>query len=217
MYSTLILLLLLSAVALQFALKSTVKKHLKTLGPRPETGAQVARTLLDRQGLPHVTVEETSSKLSDHYDPRGKVVRLSADIYHGQGVAAQAIAAHECGHAAQDAEAMALLRLRGQLALPLSAASWLAPLMVMVGVMVHFTALYWLGALIFAALLAFHLITLPVEFDASRRALTALHQLRYLDGRNVGGARRVLGMAAMTYVIAALMAFVQLLQILTRR
>jgi Zn-dependent membrane protease YugP len=168
------------------------------------TGAQVARRVLDASGLTGVPVHATPGELSDHYDPRDKTVHLSESTYASPTVAAAAIAAHEVGHAVQHAKGNALLRLRTSMAPATMAASrfWFVPLML--GFVTGAAGFIWLAVAIFAVTVAFHLVTLPVEVDASRRAMGQLHQLGLVSDDERSGARRVLTAAASTYLVAAL-------------
>lgn len=167
------------------------------------TGAQVARRVLDANGLTDVSVSSTPGQLSDHYDPRDRTVHLSASTYDSPTVAGAAIAAHEVGHAVQHAHGNALLRLRTSMAPATAAASkfWFIPLML--GFFTGTLGFIWLAIAIFALTVVFHLVTLPVEIDASRRAMGQLHQLGLVTDGERSGARKVLTAAASTYLVAA--------------
>lgn len=171
------------------------------------TGAQVARLILDAQGLRDVAVEAAAGMLSDHYDPRTRTLRLSPAVYHAPTVAAAGIAAHEAGHAIQDAEDYALLEARTWIVPGVQLASQIAPWLFIAGLTFGSAHLAWAGAILFGSSSLFALLTLPVEFDASARALNLLIGHGIVTGEEqVNGVRKVLGAAAWTYVAAAMSA-----------
>lgn len=171
------------------------------------TGAEVARYILNKRGLAEIRVEPTKGVLSDHYDPRGKVLRLSEAVYGVRSVAAAGIAAHEAGHAIQDADDYLPLEARSFIVPVVRAGSAVAPLVFFGGMMLQIQGAMMIGALLFGLSSLFSLITLPVEFDASRRALKLLEGLGIIqDEGEMSGARKVLGAAAWTYVAAAISA-----------
>jgi Zn-dependent membrane protease YugP len=186
------------------------------------TGAQVARMILDSSGLSHVPVEPTqprgrslsnsaSPDLDDHYDPREKVLRLSPRVYGTASVAAIAVAAHEAGHALQDAQGYTLMRARTAIVPVANLGSQLGGFLVVIGVVFHMTALAWLGLIAFAAAVLFSLLTLPVELDASSRAMKLLTNMGIVDRTEHGQARSVLTAAAFTYVAGLSVAVLNLL------
>lgn len=195
----------------QYKVKSAFGKFSQVRTARGITGAQVARYLLDSEGLTNVQVEETQGMLSDHYDPRTKVLRLSPEVYRGPSVAAAGIAAHEMGHALQDAQNYGFLGLRSAMVPSVQIGSWLGPLIFMAGLFMQFTGLAWAGVLLFGATAAFALVTLPVEFDATRRAKRLLTERGILVPQEMQGVNSVLDAAALTYVAAALQAIGTLL------
>lgn len=173
------------------------------------SGAQVARYFLDSNGLNHIQIEQTGGKLSDHYDPRAKVLRLSSDVFNGISVAAAGIAAHEAGHAIQDAQAYGPLTIRSIMVPTVSLGSWLGPIIFAVGLFFAGqtgTAIAWFGLGIFALTAIFSLITLPVEIDASRRAKEWLSTSGVIHSGEMNGINTVLDAAAWTYVAAAIQA-----------
>ena len=189
--------------------KGAFKKYGKVRTARGVTGAEVARTLLDAQGLYDVKIEESKGFLSDHYDPRKKVLRLSPEVYNDPSVAAAGVAAHEMGHAMQHARGYFPLKFRSAF-LPLAQfGSTLAPWLFIIGLLLQFTALSWIGLVLFGAAVVFTLITLPVEFDASKRAKKLLVNNGVLIGDEVKGVDKVLDAAALTYVAAAVAALGQ--------
>jgi Zn-dependent membrane protease YugP len=170
-------------------------------------GAQVARRLLDAQGLNQVAVESTPGMLSDHYDPRSKTLRLSQEVYFAPTVAAAGIAAHEAGHALQDAEDYFPLEARTYIVPLVQLASKTAPWLFIAGMMLQAPTLIWVGIILFGASSLFALITLPVEFNASARAKKLLVQHRIIQGEEqISGVEKVLSAAAWTYVAAAVSA-----------
>ncbi len=194
----------------QNKVKSNFEKYRNVMTIQGVTGAEVARALLNSQNLSHVTVEETSGFLGDHYDPTKKVLRLSKDVYHGKSVAAAGIAAHEMGHALQDAEQYGALVLRSNMVTSVKVGSWVGPLLFLVGLFIH-PGLAIIGLLFFAATVLFSLVTLPVEYDASRRAKKLLVSQGILQKQELQGVKKVLDAAALTYVAVALQAITTLL------
>lgn len=198
--------MILGGVA-QSWVKSNVMKYSRVPLRQGLTGAEVARYILDNRGLQGVGIEPAKGILSDHYDPRGKVLRLSEAVYGVRSIAAAGIAAHEAGHAIQDAEDYLPLEARSAIVPLVKAGSTMAPLVFFGGLMIGSQPIMWVGALLFGVSSLFALITLPVEFDASRRALKHLEGLGILTGEGeMDGARQVLRAAAWTYVAAAVAA-----------
>jgi len=181
------------------------------------TGAQVAARVCELGGAEGIQIEMTPGKLSDHYDPTSRVLRLSADNYHGRSVAAAAIAAHEAGHAIQHATRYPMLALRSAYVPAASLGSWLSFPMLFGGMLLGIPQLIFLGIALFSAVVLFQLITLPVEFDASARAKRVLADSGLItDEEEMQGVRSVLGAAAMTYVAATIQALLTLLYYLWR-
>lgn len=174
------------------------------------TGKEIARNILDQHGLTDVRVEPIRGFLTDHYDPTQKVVRLSEAVYEQSSVAAISVAAHECGHAIQHQEDYGALVLRHRLMPLFQFTSGLAPWLILAGLFFQVTGLFLLGILFFSVAVLFHLITLPIEFNASTRAEKILLHQSYIDGNEQAGVREVLGSAAFTYVASALIALMEL-------
>jgi len=171
------------------------------------TGAEVARHLLDAQGLQNVRIESTPGMLSDHYDPRTKVLRLSEQVYYAPSVAAAGIAAHEAGHALQDAEDYLPMEARTYIVPIVQLASQIAPWLFVSGLMLQLSTLTWIGVILFGSSFFFALLTLPVELNASARAKELLVSHGIIQGREqIVGVEKVLGAAAWTYVAAAVSA-----------
>ena len=197
---------LLPALALAFYAQMKVRnayaKWTKVPNSRGITGVDVARTILGPEGLYDVQVEGTPGQLTDHYDPRSKKLRLSAGVAQQPSVAALAIVAHEIGHAEQDHTGYALLKLRGAIVPAVTVSSWVAPILFFIGLLLGLTQLAWLGIILFGIGAVFALVTLPVELDASRRAMRLLQTYQLADGSELQGAKSVLDAAALTYVAA---------------
>ncbi|MGI0484429.1 zinc metallopeptidase [Pantanalinema rosaneae CENA516] len=210
-------LLLIPGMLLMFwaqnRVQGTYRKYSEIPSTMGMTGAQVAATILKRMGVHDVAVEPVAGELTDHYDPSAKAVRLSEGIYNSNSLAAAAVAAHECGHVLQDVEGYKPMNLRAALVPAANLGSNLGPLLVMAGLIFGaVNVLIPIGIAMFAAVIIFHLVTLPVEFDASSRALQLIDQLGILQGEENRAARQVLNAAALTYVATALYAVLQLAQ-----
>ncbi|RIH90929.1 putative neutral zinc metallopeptidase [Calidithermus terrae] len=199
----LMIVVFIATLGIQFWLQRTYARYSRVANARGLTGAQVARTILDAHGLHGVRVEPVPGALTDHYDPMQKVVRLSEPNYASPSSAALAVAAHEVGHAIQDAKGYAWLRVRAQLLPVANIGSMFGPWIFLLGMLMSFNeTLMSVGIWLFGAAALFQLVTLPVEFDASNRALAILQRMNFLDNREMGGARAVLTAAALTYVAA---------------
>lgn len=196
--------------------KSSFAHYSRVRASRGMTGAQVAREILRRNNLGDVQVVETNGMLSDHYDPRSRTVRLSPDVYREPSVASIAVAAHEVGHALQHAKSYAPLALRTA-AVPLAQFGSWAPWIIMIGgLWFHSMHAVYAGVILFSAVVAFQIITLPVEFNASTRAKAELANMGLVTSADAKGVSKVLSAAAMTYVAAALTAVMTLLYYLFR-
>jgi Zn-dependent membrane protease YugP len=194
--------------------RSSYKKYSKQMSASGLTGAQVARMILDRNGLSNVKVEPVAGQLTDHYDPRTKTVRLSEGNFGENSIAGVSVAAHECGHAIQDGTGYVPMKLRAGLfpIVTFSSQIWM-PLFIM-GIFIGAPFFFQLAAILFMAVLAFHVVTLPVEINASTRAYGLLTRYGVLSSREAAGTRRVLTAAAFTYIAAALTALLTLLYLL---
>ena len=203
---------ILFTIYAQFKVTSTTSRYLKVRSQRGFTGEQVARQILDANGLYNVNIEMVRGHLSDHYDPRRKVVRLSQDVYYGNSITSVSVAAHECGHAIQHAKGYVQLNLRSSLVPVVNFASNISWLLIALGFVMRGPFLE-IGILLFSASVLFQIITLPVEFNASNRAIVQLSNMGVLEGKEVSQGRRVLTAAALTYVAAALTSVLQLLRL----
>ncbi len=168
------------------------------------TGAEVARLMLDRNGLTNIQIEQVSGTLSDHYDPSSKTLRLSQGVYSSPSVAAAGVAAHETGHAIQDATNYGPLKIRSIMVPTVRIGSWIGPIVFMVGLALSSINLAWIGIILFSATAIFSLVTLPVEFNASERAKEWLANSGVIYSSEVEGVHKVLDAAALTYVAGAL-------------
>jgi Zn-dependent membrane protease YugP len=195
----------------QSKVKGTYRRYAQIPSKMGMTGAQVAELILNKMNVRNVRVEPVAGELTDHYDPSAKAVRLSQGIYNSTSLSAAAVAAHECGHVLQDVEDYKFMNFRAALVPMVNLGSNLGPMLIMAGLIFNILGLAWVGVFFFAAVLLFHLITLPVEFDASRRALQLIDEYGILQGEEHKGARAVLQAAAYTYVATAFYALLNLL------
>ncbi|MDO5689375.1 MAG: zinc metallopeptidase [Tissierellia bacterium] len=211
-YFLMIIAVIISAFA-QFKVKSTFSSYLRVRNKQGITGREVARMILDREGLYDVQIQMVEGTLSDHYDPRTKIVRLSKEVYSGDTIASVSVAAHEVGHAMQDAFGYAPLSFRSALAPVVSFSSNFVWIAVMLGIFFSMPALINIGIYLFMATVVFQLVTLPVELNASKRALAQLEN-GIVTGDEIPGAKKVLGAAALTYVAATIVSVLQLIRLL---
>lgn len=212
-YLILIPAILISAWA-QFKVSSTFNKYSTVRSINGYTGAQVARILLNDAGLQEVEIQQVPGRLSDHYDPRAKVLRLSSDVYGSTSVASIGVAAHEVGHAIQDKESYSALVFRNAIVPVVNFSSSLSWILFFIGILFSYSSLVTIGIILFSVVVLFQLVTLPVEFNASSRALKILEARGILYDKEVDGARKVLSAAALTYVAATLMAVLQLVRLI---
>ena len=212
-YLILIPAILISAWA-QFKVSRTFNKYSTVRSINGYTGAQVARILLNDAGLQEVEIQQVPGRLSDHYDPRAKVLRLSSDVYGSTSVASIGVAAHEVGHAIQDKESYSALVFRNAIVPVVNFSSSLSWILFFIGILLSYSTLVTIGIILFSVVVLFQLVTLPVEFNASSRALKLLEARGILYDKEVEGARKVLSAAALTYVAATLMAVLQLVRLI---
>ncbi len=214
--STIILVLigaLISGLA-SFNVQRTYNKYSKIRNSRGITSNQVAEHILHSAGIYDVRIERVNGNLTDHYSPNEKVLRLSDTVYGQTSVAALGVAAHECGHAIQDLENYGPLRLRAASVPLANVGSWISWPIILIGLLIGYTPLAQIGVFLFTFVVFFQLITLPVEFDASARALRILNQDHILEGEEHQGATKVLKAAALTYVAALFNTILQLLRLI---
>ncbi|MBN8207966.1 zinc metallopeptidase [Bacillus sp. NTK071] len=203
-------LLLIIPLWAQSRVKSAYKKYSKVPNSSGMTGAQVARKILDENGLYSVSVEEVRGHLSDHYDPRSKTVRLSSGNFHGVSVAGAAIAAHEVGHAIQDEEDYAPLRFRHTLVPVANLGSNFSYFIILAGILMSSANFILLGIIFMSAAVLFQMVTLPVEFNASNRAMEQIVSTGVIRNDEERETKKVLNAAALTYVAAAVVALLEL-------
>ncbi|RSL33444.1 Zn-dependent protease [Salibacterium salarium] len=202
--------LLIIPIWAQSKVKKSYKKYSKVSNSSGMTGAEVAKRILNENGIYNVAVEPVKGQLSDHYDPSKKVVRLSEDNYYGTSVAGQAVASHEVGHAIQDAEEYAFLRFRSSLAPAANLGSNMSFFLIIAGLLIGMTELFFVGIVFMSAAVLFQLVTLPVEFNASNRAMTQIVSTGIIRNNEEKETKKVLDAAALTYVAAALVAVLEL-------
>lgn len=198
----------------QSKVSTTFAKYSKVYSGRGMTAADVARKILNLNGLSDIPVERVAGNLTDHFDPRARVIRLSDSTYSSTSVGAIGVAAHEVGHAVQHAKGYVPIKVRNAIVPVVQFSSYLAWPLAIIGIIVGNPSLANFGVLLFSATVAFQLITLPVEFNASTRAIKTLDENFILEGDELKGARKVLGAAALTYVAAAAVAIGNLLRLL---
>lgn len=215
------MLILLPALILsfyaQYKVQSTFNRYIRVGNYGGYTGAEVARRILDSQGLGDIPVDMVGGYLSDHYDPRKKVLRLSEQVYRGSSIASIGVAAHEAGHAIQHANGYAPLSIRNAIVPIAGFGSQASFLLIFLGLFMGAMAMVDIGIYLFLAVVAFQLITLPVEFNASSRAIELLSSQGFVTGTEERNVRQVLNAAALTYVAAAATAIAQLFRLLMLR
>ena len=203
--------MLLAGIA-QIRVSTTFNRWSKVASSRGLTGARAAEAVLRFHGVYDVRIERVSGRLSDHYDPRSNVIRLSDSVYGVNSVAAVGVAAHEAGHAVQYAQGYGPIRVRSAI-IPLSnIGSQLSIVFILIGLFLYSQTLFGIGVLLFSVAVVGQLVTLPVEFNASRRAIVTLESGDFLDNQELKGAKKVLSAAAMTYVAALVVSLAQLLR-----
>ncbi|ADQ15003.1 zinc metallopeptidase [Halanaerobium hydrogeniformans] len=205
---------LLIAVYAQYKVKSTFNQYSEIYSDSGLTGAEAARKIMQNKNITGVNIKKTSGNLTDHYDPKNRVLNLSQDVYSSSSIAAIGVAAHEAGHALQDAESYKPLAMRASLVPAANLGSSLGLPMAIFGFFIRADFLILTGFVLFSAAFLFHLVTLPVEFNASNRAIAQLQTNSYLSSEEIKGAKKVLRAAAFTYVAATLVALANLLRIL---
>jgi len=211
-YIIYIILLMLIPIWAQSKVKSTYKKYSQRPTSSSMTGAEVARKILDDNGLYDVQIGQTRGTLTDHYDPRKKVIKLSEGIYHGRSMASSAVAAHEVGHAIQDQQEYAFLRFRSALVPIANFGSNISFFFILAGILLSASNMILLGIIFMSAAVLFQLVTLPVEFDASNRAMAQLVSSGVIRNNEERETKKVLNAAALTYVAAALVAVAELVR-----
>lgn len=215
-YLILVVPALLLAIWAQVQVKTTYRKYSRVPNSRGMTGAYAAQAVLNFYGITDVRIERVSGNLTDHYDPRSKVIRLSDGVYNSSTVAAIGIACHEAGHAAQHAENYAPIKIRNAIIPVCNIGSTIGIPLALIGWIFSFSILVYVGLGLYAAVFIFQVATLPVEFNASRRAIKVIDETQLLRDDEIGGAKKVLAAAAMTYVASMMVSLANLLRLLLR-
>ena len=214
MYNLIFLITIVITLASQAYISSTYKKTKKIMAKSNLSGKEVARKILDENGLREIQIAMVPGDLSDHYDPAKKMVCLSPDIYENASLASVAVASHECGHALQDKEGFAFLRVRRSMVPLVNFASKAGYVIILISVMMSLLKLLWVGIILEMVILLFQLVTLPVEFDASNRALKQISQLRIVEETEHQSCKKMLTAAALTYVASVATAILEILRLL---
>lgn len=210
----LVILIILIPLIAQIGVSGNYRKYKKVKNTKELTGYDVARKILDENGLGDIYIVETTGELTDHYDPTKRVVRLSSNIYHGQTVAAMSVAAHECGHAVQDKEGYTFMRIRSAIFPMVNVATSVSYWIILLGFLFELLDLVYIGIALTCLGLLFQIVTLPVEFDASKRAGVFLKEYNLATEDESKGVKKMLGAAAMTYVAGVLASALQILRLI---
>lgn len=208
------LIIILIPIVAQINISTSYGKYKKKNNSNGISGFEVARKILDANGLEDIYVVETSGNLTDHYDPSRKVIKLSKDIFHGESIAAAAVAAHECGHAIQDKDNYTFMRIRSFLVPVVNLVSSFSWIVIFIGLLTEYFNIFVFGIGLISIGLLFQIITLPVEFDASRRAKVELEKLNLVGSGEETGVSKMLGAAAMTYVAGVLTSLLEIIRLI---
>lgn len=208
-----IIVILIPLIA-QIGVSSNYQKYKRVKNTKELTGYDVARKILDENGLGDIYIVETRGELTDHYDPTKRVVRLSSDIYHGKTIAAMSVAAHECGHAIQDKDGYTFMRIRSAIFPIVNVATSISYWIILLGFLFELLDLIYIGIALTCLGLLFQIVTLPVEFDASKRAGVFLKEYNLATEDESKGVKKMLGAAAMTYVAGVLASALQILRLI---
>lgn len=208
-----IIVILIPLIA-QIGVSSNYQKYKRVKNTKELTGYDVARKILDENGLGDIYIVETRGELTDHYDPTKKVVRLSSDIYHGKTIAAMSVASHECGHAIQDKDGYTFMRIRSAIFPIVNVATSISYWIILLGFLFELLDLIYIGIALTCLGLLFQIVTLPVEFDASKRAGVFLKEYNLATEDESKGVKKMLGAAAMTYVAGVLASALQILRLI---
>lgn len=197
----------------QILINARYQKYSKVKNTRNITGLETARMILDKNGLQDVQVVITNGTLADHYDPKNKIIRLSKEIYNGSSIASVSVASHECGHAIQDKEEYKFLRIRASLVPFVNFSSYAGYVSIILGCLFGYFNLIWIGILFELVILLFQIVTLPVEINASKRALKELDNTHILNSNELRQGKKVLVSAALTYIASVATAIIQILRL----
>ena len=210
----LVIIVILIPLIAQIGVSSNYQKYKRVKNTKELTGYDVARKILDENGLEDIYIVETRGELTDHYDPTKKVVRLSSDIYHGKTVAAMSVASHECGHAIQDKDGYTFMRIRSAIFPIVNVATSISYWIILLGFLFELLDLIYIGIALTCLGLLFQIVTLPVEFDASKRAGVFLKEYNLATEDESKGVKKMLGADAMTYVAGVLASALQILRLI---
>ena len=208
------LVIILVPLFAQINVSASFSKYKKVDNKKKVTGFDVARKILDANGLEDIYIVETGGNLTDHYDPTRKVIKLSHDIFHGESVAAASVAAHECGHAIQDKVGYKFMRFRSLLVPVVNLVSSFSWVVILIGLLTEYFQIFIFGIGLISIGLLFQLVTLPVEFDASKRAKIELKRLKLIDSKEESYVSKMLGAAALTYVAGVLTSILEIVRLL---
>ena len=206
--------IILIPIIAQINISTSYGKYKKLGNSKKISGFEVARKILDANGLDDIYVVETSGNLTDHYDPSRKVIKLSRDIFKGESIAAMAVAAHECGHAIQDKENYTFMRIRSFLVPVVNLVSSFSWIVIFIGLLTEYFQIFYIGIALISVGLLFQLITLPVEFDASKRAKKELEKLKISNNEEAIGVKKMLTAAALTYVASVLTSVLEIIRLI---
>lgn len=198
----------------QAFVSSSYNKYMKVRTRKGISGKEVARYILDKNGLNDIEVIEVSGYLTDHYDPKNRVIRLSSGIYNNGTIAAVSVASHECGHAIQDKEGYLFMKIRSSLVPVVNFSSYAGYIAIMLGIITSSFNLIWIGIILECAILLFQMVTLPVEIDASKKALKELNNAKLLDSEEIKNGKVMLTSAALTYVASVANTLLQILRLI---
>jgi len=215
MNTILYLLIIIIPILAQIKVTTSYNKYKRESNSTSLSGFEVARKILDANGLDDIYVVETAGNLTDHYDPSRKVIKLSKDIFKGESIAAAAVAAHECGHALQDKEGYTFMRIRSFLVPVVNLVSTFSWIVIFIGILTEALNIFTIGIGLISVGLIFQLITLPVEFNASRRAKEELQKLNLIGSDEDEKISNMLGAAAMTYVASVLASLLQIIRLIS--
>ena len=208
------LVIILVPLFAQINVSASFSKYKKVDNKKKVTGFDVARKILDANGLQDIYIVETGGNLTDHYDPTRKVIKLSHDIFHGESIAAASVAAHECGHAIQDKVGYKFMRFRSLLVPVVNLVSSFSWIVILIGLLTEYFQIFIFGIGLISIGLLFQLVTLPVEFDASKRAKIELKRLKLIDSKEESYVSKMLGAAALTYVAGVLTSILEIIRLL---
>lgn len=217
MYYILLIIAMIISMFASMKVRTNYEKFSKVAASSGLTGAEAAKIILDKNGIYDVSVQPINGTLTDHYDPKSKVIRLSQGIYDSNSVSAVSVAAHEVGHAIQDNEGYAFLRFRSALVPVVNFTSRFTFIIIFAGIFLELVELIDVGIILFSLSVLFHIVTLPVELDASKRAMNTLVANNIITSEEKAGTKKVLGAAAMTYVASMLASLIQLFRFISIR